>query len=40
MTEPKKNVEIMHRQADRLVEVFDAFTVPACWFTAMRRGSL
>ena len=28
----------MNRQTDRLVEVFDAFAVPALRFTAMRLG--
>jgi hypothetical protein len=38
MTKPGKNVEIVNRQTDRLVEVFDAFAVPALRFTAIRFG--
>jgi hypothetical protein len=38
MTKPGKNVEILNRQTDRLVEVFDAFAVPALRFTAIRLG--
>jgi hypothetical protein len=35
---PGKNVEIVNRQTDLSVEVFDAFAVPALRFTAIRLG--
>jgi hypothetical protein len=38
MSKPGKNVEIVNRQTDRLVEVFDAIAVPALRFIAIRLG--
>jgi hypothetical protein len=38
MTKPGKNVEIVNRQTDRLVEACDAFAVPALRFTKIRLG--
>jgi len=39
MTKPGKNVEIVNRQTDGLVEGLDAFAVPALRFTAIRRNA-
>jgi hypothetical protein len=38
MNKPGKNVEIVNRQTDRLVEGFDAFAGPALRFAAIRPG--
>ena len=38
MTNPGNNVEIVQRQSDRLVEVFDAFAARARGLTAIRIG--